>query len=88
MKTSQLIYTGPLAECGFRGPVTGVRYVARRGQAFTVDQADGAALLRRYPAVLHVVPVTNWRKSADESGGEDEGGRPDGPRGDGDAPAP
>ena len=52
MSENTLVYTGPLDECGFTGPVTGHAYVARPLEPFVVDPADADRLLAKWPTWL------------------------------------
>ena len=52
MSENTLVYTGPLDECGFTGPVTGLSYVARPHEPFVVDPSDADKLLTKWPTWL------------------------------------
>ena len=65
----ELLYTGPLAECGFRGRQG--QYLARRGKPFRVAEEDGDELLKRFPDVLEkVTPSRTKRRSGDSGDGD------------------
>lgn len=52
MSETTLVYTGPLDECGFTGPVTGHAYVVHPLEPFVVDPSDADKLLMKWPTVL------------------------------------
>jgi hypothetical protein len=52
MTETHLIYTGPVEECGFTGPVTGNSYVCHPGEPFAVDPADADKLLVKWRGLL------------------------------------
>ena len=76
----KLVYRGPLKECGFTGPASGLHYVARPGVAFAVEASDGPALLVRYPGLLTEIipPAPAKKKVAADEGTPEEGTAADG----------